>query len=100
MSVVTHSLRRDSTFHCPPLAQARKIQNQGVLKVGVPLMQDLQKWAEQSQSSEDYKQLSLGTFEAAPRWLAKRKVNVKWTPLSLHQVIRNAKAQFVCECGR
>jgi len=66
----------------------------------VPLMQDLQKWAEQSQSSEDYKQLSLGTFEAAPRWLAKRKVNVKWTPLSLHQVIWNAKAQFVCECGR
>jgi len=28
------------------------IKNNGVLKVGVPSMQDLQKWAEQSQSSE------------------------------------------------
>jgi len=50
--------------------------------VGVPSIQDLQKWAEQSQSSEDYKQLTLETFEAAP-WLAERRVNVKWKPLSV-----------------
>jgi len=40
-------------------------------------------WAEQSQSSQDYKQLTLETFEAAPQWLAERRVNVKWKPLSV-----------------
>jgi len=39
-------------------------------------MQDLQEWAEQSQSSEDYKQVTLETFEAALQWLAERRVNV------------------------
>jgi len=58
--------------HCPPLPQAMSIKNKGVLRVGVPSMQDLQVWAEQSQSSEDYKQLTLETFEAAPQWLAWR----------------------------
>jgi len=58
----------------PPLPQAMSIKNKGVLRVSVPSMQDLQKWAEQSQSSEDYKQLKLETFEAAPQWLAKRRV--------------------------
>jgi len=48
--------------HCPPLPQV---------------------WAEQSQSSEDYKQLTLKTFEAALQWLAERRVNVKWKPLSV-----------------
>ena len=46
-------------------------------------MQDLQEWAEQSQSFEDYKQLTLEKFEAAPQWLAERRVNVKWKPLSV-----------------
>ena len=46
-------------------------------------MQDLRKWAEQSQSSEDYKQLTLETFEAAPQWLVERRVTVKWKPLSV-----------------
>ena len=46
-------------------------------------MQDLQEWAEQSQSSEDYTQLTFKTFEAAPQWLAERRVNVKWKPLSV-----------------
>ena len=68
--------------HCPPLPQAMSIKNKGVLRVGVPSMQDLQEWAKQSQSSEDYKQLTLETFEAAPQWLAERRVNVKWKPLS------------------
>jgi len=64
--------------HCPPLPQAMSIKNKGKLRVGVPSMQDLQEWAEQSQFSEDYKQLTLETFEAAPHWLAERRVNVKW----------------------
>ena len=59
------------------------IRNKGVLKVGAPSMQDLQKWAEQSQSSEDYNQLTLKTFEAASQWLAERRVNVKGKPLSV-----------------
>jgi len=59
------------------------IKNKGVLRVGVSSIQDLQKWAEQSQSSEDYKQLTLKAFEAAPQWLAERRVNVKWKPLSV-----------------
>jgi len=59
------------------------IKNKGVLRVGVSSIQDLQKWAEQSQSSEDYKQLTLKTFEAAPQWLAERRVNIKRKPLSV-----------------
>jgi hypothetical protein len=46
-------------------------------------MQDLHKWAEQSQFSKDYKQLTLETFEVAPQLLADRRVNVKWKPLSV-----------------
>jgi len=65
----------------PPLPQSMSIKNKGVLKVGVPSMQDLQKWAKQSQSSEDYKQLTLETF--ALQWLAERRVNLKWKPLSV-----------------
>jgi len=45
--------------HCPPLPQAMSIKNKVVLRVGVPSIHDLQKWAEQSQSSEDYKKLTL-----------------------------------------
>ena len=67
----------------PPQLQAMSIKNKGVLRVGVPSMHALQKWAEQSQSSEDYKQLTLGMFEAAPQWLAERRVNVKWKPVSV-----------------
>jgi len=51
--------------------------------MGVTSMQDFQEWAEQSQSSEDYKQLTLEMFEAAPQWLAERRVNIKWKPLSV-----------------
>ena len=46
-------------------------------------MQDFQKWAEQLQSSEDYKQLTLETFDVAPQWLAERRVHVIWKPLSV-----------------
>ena len=63
--------------HCLPLPQDMRIKNKGVLRVGVPSMQDFQDWAEQSQTSGDYKQLTLETFEAAPQWLAERRVNVK-----------------------
>ena len=63
--------------YCPPLPQAMSIKNNRVLRVGVPSMQDLQEWAEQSQSAEDYKQLTLETFEAAPQWPAERRVNVE-----------------------
>ena len=69
--------------HCPPLPQAMRIKNKGMLKAIVPSMQDLEKWAEQSQSSEDYKQLTLETFEAAPQRLAERRVHVIWKPLSV-----------------
>jgi len=69
--------------HCPPLPQAMSIKNKVVLRVGVTSMQDLQKWAQQSQSSEDYKQLTLDTFEAAPQWLAEGRAKVKWKPLSV-----------------
>jgi len=62
--------------HCPPLPQAMSFKNKGVLKVGVPSMQDLQKWAKQSQSFEDYKQLTLETIEAAPQCLAEKRVNI------------------------
>jgi len=61
---------KDMVNGCQPLPQVMRIKNKGVLRVGVPSMQDLQKWAEPSQSSEDYKQLTLETFEAALQWLA------------------------------
>jgi len=61
----------------PPLPQAMSIKNKGVLRVGVPSMQDLQQWSEQLQFTEDYKQLTLETFEAAPQWPAETRVNVK-----------------------
>jgi hypothetical protein len=61
----------------PPLPQAMSIKNKGVLRVGVPSMQDLQQWSEQSQFTEEYKQLTLETFEAAPQWPAETRVNVK-----------------------
>jgi len=57
---------KDMVDGCPPLPQAKRITNKGVLRVRVPSMQDLQQWAEQSQSFEVYKQLTLETFEAAP----------------------------------
>ena len=74
---------------CPPLLQAMSIKNRGpgVLRVGVPPMQDLQKWAEQSQSFKHYKQLTVETaFEAALQWLAERRVNVKWKPPSVSTI--------------
>jgi len=39
--------------HCPPLTQAMSIKNKGVLKVGVPSIQDLQKWAACSCNDDD-----------------------------------------------
>jgi len=45
--------------HSPPLPQAISVKNKGVLKVGMPSMQDLQTWAKQWESSESYKQLTL-----------------------------------------
>jgi len=63
------------------------IKDKGVQRVGVPSMQDLQQWAEQSKSSKNYKDLTLETFEAAPQWLAERRVNVKWKPLSVSSYI-------------
>jgi len=71
----------DGTAH--RYRKPRVSKNKVVLRVRVPSMQDLQKWAEHSQSFEDYKQLTLDTFEAAPQWLAERRVNVKWKPLSV-----------------
>ena len=83
--------------HYPPLPQAMSIKIKGVLRVGVPSMQDLQEWAKQLQSSEDYQQLTLETFEAAPQWLAENRVNVKWKPLS---VSSDMERKIVCEYGR
>jgi len=37
---------KDMVDGCPPLLQAMSINNKGVLRVGVPSMQHLQKWAE------------------------------------------------------
>ena len=87
---------RPSTWALPT---ATAIKRKGVLRVGVPSMQDLQRWAEQSQCSKDYKQLTLETFEAAPQWLAERRVNVKWKLLSVSSDMER-KARFVCEYGK
>jgi len=66
------------------------IKNKGVLRVGVPSMQDLQKWATQSQSSEDYKQLTLETFEASPQWLAERREHKSSISLRVRQISASA----------
>ena len=66
-----------STKKLPTATASHEYQKQRSAEVGVPSMQDLQELAKQSQSSEDYKQLTLETFEAAPQWLAENRVNVK-----------------------
>jgi len=63
--------------YCLLLPQAMRVQNQRVLRVGVPTIQDLQKWAKKLQSSKDSKQLTLETFEVALQWLAQRRENIK-----------------------
>ena len=70
--------------------------HKGVLRVGVPSKQDLQQWAEQSQSSKDYKQSTLETFEAAPQWLAERRVNVKWKPLAASSDMERTGKSSIC----
>jgi len=57
------------------------IKNKRVLWMGVPTMQDLQQWTERSQSIEEFKLLTIGTFEAAAQWLAERSF-VRWDETS------------------
>jgi len=67
--------------YCPPLLQAMSIKNKRVLWMGVPTLQDLQQWTERSQSIEEFKLLTIGTFEAAAQWLAERSF-VRWDETS------------------
>jgi len=46
-------------------------------------------------ATADHKQLTLETFEAAPQWLAKRRVNVKWRPLSVSSAMERKSSIFL-----
>jgi len=39
-------------------------------------------WAYKSEASEEYKQMTLRTFQTAPQWLSERRISTRWTPPS------------------
>ena len=47
-----------------------------------PAASKFDQWACESEASEEYKQMTLRTFQRAPQWLSERRISVRWTPLS------------------
>jgi len=47
-----------------------------------PAASKFEQWACKSQVSEEYKQMTLRTFQTAPQWLSERRTSAQWTPLS------------------
>jgi len=47
-----------------------------------PAASKLDQWPYKSEASEEYKQMTLRTFQTAPQWLSERRISVRWTPLS------------------
>jgi len=47
-----------------------------------PAASKFNQWACKSEASEEYKQMTLRTFQTAPQWLSERRISARWTPLS------------------
>jgi len=47
-----------------------------------PAASKFEQWACKSEASEEYKQVTLRTFQTAPQWLSERRISARWTPLS------------------
>jgi len=47
-----------------------------------PAASKFDQWACKSEASEEYKQMTLRTFQTTPQWLAERRISARWTPLS------------------
>jgi len=47
-----------------------------------PAASKFDQWACKSEALEEYKQMTLGTFQTAPQWLSERRICARWTPLS------------------
>ena len=47
-----------------------------------PAASKFDQWAYKSEASEEYKQITLRTFQTAPQWLSERRISARWTPLS------------------
>jgi len=47
-----------------------------------PAASKFDQWACKSEASEEYKQITLRTFQTAPQWLSERRFRARWTPLS------------------
>jgi len=47
-----------------------------------PAASEFDQWAYKSEASEEYKKMTLRTFQTAPQWLSETRISVRWTPLS------------------
>jgi len=47
-----------------------------------PAARKIDQWAYKSEASEEYKQMTLRTFQTNPKWLSGRRISARWTPLS------------------
>jgi len=47
-----------------------------------PAASKFDQWAYKSEASEEYKKMTLRTFQTVPQWLSQRRISARWTPLS------------------
>ena len=47
-----------------------------------PAASKFEEWACKSETSEEYEQMTLRTFQKGPQWLSERTISARWTPLS------------------
>jgi len=47
-----------------------------------PAASQFDQWACKSEASEEYKLMTLRTFQTGPQWLSERRISARWTPLS------------------
>jgi len=47
-----------------------------------PAASKFDQWACKSEATEEYKQMTLRTFQMAPQWLSERSISARWTPHS------------------
>ena len=53
-------------------------------------------WACKSEVSEEYKQMTLRTFQTAPQSLSERRISARWTPLSESSELERKSSICIC----
>ena len=79
-----------SSTHRAPWTRARMWKIQGHVA-----SENAHRYGGRPIATADHKQLTLETFEAAPQWLAERRVNVKWKPLSVSSDMARKSSIFL-----